>query len=106
MNKKYLFSIFAIFIVMIAGGWFYQKYNQFIPTANAAIHVKNLSQQDITLIRQNTPITEVKVYKSARIVQLMHHDQKIQSYPMRLGFTPKVIKYKKVMEKHLRDNIF
>ncbi|MBJ9903440.1 L,D-transpeptidase family protein [Acinetobacter bereziniae] len=88
MNKKSLFSIFAIFIVMIVGGWFYQKYNQFIPTANAAIHVKNLSQQDITLIRQNTPITEVKVYKSARIVQLMHHDQKIQSYPMRLGFTP------------------
>ena len=74
--------------IAIASVWTYQKYNQFIPTANAAIHVQNLSEQEIQRLRQNTPITEVKVYKSDRIVKLMHHDQDIRTYPMRLGFDP------------------
>lgn len=88
MNKKYLTSCLILLAIAIASVWTYQKYNQFIPTANAAIHVQNLSEQDIQRLRQNTPITEVKVYKSDRIVKLMHHDQDIRTYPMRLGFDP------------------
>lgn len=88
MNKKYLTSCLILLAIAIASVWTYQKYNQFIPTANAAIHVQNLSEQEIQRLRQNTPITEVKVYKSDRIVKLMHHDQDIRTYPMRLGFDP------------------
>ncbi|MFW2094966.1 MULTISPECIES: L,D-transpeptidase family protein [unclassified Acinetobacter] len=88
MNKKYLIPCLILLAIAIASVWTYQKYNQFIPTANAAIHVQNLSEQDIQRLRQDTPITEVKVYKSDRIVKLMHHDQDIRTYPMRLGFDP------------------
>lgn len=88
MNKKYLIPCLILLAIAIASVWTYQKYNQFIPTANAAIHVQNLSEQEIQRLRQNTPITEVKVYKSDRIVKLMHHDQDIRTYPMRLGFNP------------------
>ncbi|MCF0266245.1 MAG: L,D-transpeptidase family protein [Acinetobacter sp.] len=88
MNKKYLIPCLMLLAIAIASVWTYQKYNQFIPTANAAIHVQNLSEQEIQRLRQNTPITEVKVYKSDRIVKLMHHDQDIRTYPMRLGFDP------------------
>lgn len=88
MNKKYLIPCLILLAIAIASVWTYQKYNQFIPTANAAIHVQNLSEQEIQRLRQNTPITEVKVYKSDRVVKLMHHDQDIRTYPMRLGFDP------------------
>lgn len=88
MNKKYLIPCLILLAIAIASVWTYQKYNQFIPTANAAIHVQNLSEQEIQRLRQNTPITEVKVYKSDRIVKLMHHDQDIRTYPMCLGFDP------------------
>lgn len=88
MNKKYLIPCLILLAIAIASVWTYQKYNQFIPTANAAIHVQNLSEQEIQRLRQNTPITEVKVYKSDRIVKLMHHNQDIRTYPMRLGFDP------------------
>ncbi|MDI1221785.1 MULTISPECIES: L,D-transpeptidase family protein [Acinetobacter] len=88
MNKKYIIPCLILLAIAIASVWTYQKYNQFIPTANAAIHVQNLSEQEIQRLRQNTPITEVKVYKSDRIVKLMHHDQDIRTYPMRLGFDP------------------
>ena len=88
MNKKYLIPCLILLAIAIASVWTYQKYNKFIQKANAAIHVQNLSEQEIQRLRQNTPITEVKVYKSDRIVKLMHHDQDIRTYPMRLGFDP------------------
>ncbi len=78
-----MFSLCAI-----ASIFGYQKYNKFIPTADAAIHVQNLTDAQIQHIRQITPITEVKVFKAKRQVQLMHQNQVIQSYPMRLGFDP------------------
>lgn len=66
----------------------YQKLNKYIPTAEAAIHVKNLTDQEISKIRAETPITEVKVFKADRQVKLMHQQQVIRHYPMRLGFDP------------------
>ena len=88
MNKKYSFVFAIIFAIALMGVFAYQKYNQFIPTAKASIHVQNFSDHDIDRIRQTTPITEVKVYKTERLVKLMHREQTIQSYPMRLGFDP------------------
>ena len=88
MNKKYSFVFFIIFAIALIGVFAYQKYNQFIPTANASIHVQKLSDHDINRIRQTTPITAVEVYKADRIVKLLHHQQTIQTYPMRLGFDP------------------
>ena len=34
------------------------------------------------------PVTHIKVYKSQRYLDLMHEDQVIRRYPMRLGFDP------------------
>lgn len=88
MNKKYSFVFAIIFAIALMGVFAYQKYNQFIPTAKASIHVQNFSDHDIYRIRQTTPITAVEVFKADRVIKLMHHQQTIQSYPMRLGFDP------------------
>ena len=88
MNKKYIFSLFILIAVTIASIFAYQKYNKFIPTTEAAIHVQALTEADSIKIRQKTPITQVKVYKTDRVVQLLHRDQVIRTYPMRLGFDP------------------
>ncbi len=91
MNKNFIFLIIVIFLFSIAGTFAYQKYQKYqkyLPTTQTEITVHNLSEQDIAQIRQNTPITEVKVYKTDRVVKLMHRSQIIQTYPMRLGFDP------------------
>ena len=88
MNKKCIFSLLILIAVTIASIFAYQKYNKFIPTTEAAIHVKALNEADSIKIRQQTPITQVKVYKTDRVVQLLHRDQVIRTYPMRLGFDP------------------
>ncbi len=88
MNKKYLFLISVICLLSIAGAFAYQKYQKYLPTTEAEISVHNFSDQEIAQIRQSTPITQVKVYKTERVVKLMHQDQIIQTYPMRLGFDP------------------
>ena len=88
MNKKYIFSLFILIAVTIASIFAYQKYNKFIPTAEAAIHVQALTEADSIKIRQKTPITQVKVYKTDRVVQLLHRDEVIRTYPIRLGFDP------------------
>lgn len=87
MNKNIIFLI-TLIILAIAGAFAYPKYNQYLPTASQEIQVENFSTAQIQQIRQNTPITEVKVYKAKRLIKLMHRDQIIQSYPMRLGFNP------------------
>ncbi|MFW2078417.1 murein L,D-transpeptidase family protein [Acinetobacter sp. ULE_I010] len=88
MNKKCIFSLLILIAVTITSIFAYQKYNKFIPTTEAAIHVKALNEADSIKIRQQTPITQVKVYKTDRVVQLLHRDQVIRTYPMRLGFDP------------------
>lgn len=88
MKKKYLIFISVICLLSIAGAFAYQKYQKYLPTTASAISVHNFSEKEIAQIRQSTPITEVKVYKADRVVKLMHRDQVIQTYPMRLGFDP------------------
>ncbi|MEG0482976.1 MAG: L,D-transpeptidase catalytic domain protein, partial [Acinetobacter sp.] len=88
MNKKYIFFSIIILALILSGALIYEKFNHFIPTAEASIQVQNFTDQQIKDIRQTTPITEVKVYKTERLVKLMHREQTIQSYPMRLGFDP------------------
>lgn len=87
MNKKIIFFIFFLLLIII-GILVYQKYARYLPTETSAIHVQNLTPTEINKIRQETPITEVKAYKSARHIQLLHHKQVIRDYPMRLGFEP------------------
>ena len=88
MNKKTFVTIFILGLCVIGGVFGYGKISKFIPTANAEIHVKNFTEKQIQDIRKNTPITEVKVFKTKRQVKLLHNQQVIQSYPMRLGFDP------------------
>ncbi len=88
MNKKSVFLILLFLAFSLISFFGYQKYNRYIPTAEAKVHVENFTDPKIKQIRQDTPITEVKVYKAQRQVKLMHKDQTIQSYPMRLGFDP------------------
>jgi len=88
MNKKTVFLILLFLALVLTSIFAYQKYSKFLPTAEAAIHVQNISDDEIKKIRQNTPITEVKVYKTSRVVKLLHQERIIRSYSMRLGFTP------------------
>lgn len=87
MNKKITLLIILI-ILAIAGAFLYQKYGQYLPSQPATTPSQNLTTTEMAKIRQNTPITEVKVYKSERHIQLLHREQVIRRYPMRLGFDP------------------
>lgn len=85
MNKKIILSLlfFSMIILILLG---YVKYQKYIPTTN--IQTTSLSQNDIVKIKSQTPITDIKVDKTARIMKLLHHNQTIRSYPIRLGFDP------------------
>lgn len=65
---------------------FLPRFQKFIPDQN--VQIQSLNTEDIQYIRQNTPITEVQVFKSKRELILLHQDQTIRTYLMRLGFDP------------------
>lgn len=75
-------------LLAIAGAFAYQKYGKYLPSEPTTTPIHSLTSAEMAKIRQNTPITEVKVYKSERIVKLLHREQTIRTYPMRLGFDP------------------
>lgn len=87
MNKKIILLI-SLILLAIAGAFAYQKYGKYLPSEPTTTPIHSLTSAEMAKIRQNTPITEVKVYKSERIVKLLHREQTIRTYPMRLGFDP------------------
>ncbi len=85
--KKYKLVLAALIVILLSVSLYaYKSYNRFIPTTNIAL--QTLTQQQMADIRKQTPITELRVYKSKRILELVSHDQIIRTYPMRLGFDP------------------
>lgn len=85
--KKYKLVLAALIVILLSVSLYaYKSYNRFIPTTNIAL--QTLTQQKMADIRKQTPITEVRVYKSKRTLELVSHDQIIRTYPMRLGFDP------------------
>lgn len=89
MNKKYILALTFIILIIMTGTGLYFKYQKFIPTLSNQVQFPNtLSDIEITHIRKQTPISSIHVYKAARLVKLLHQDQVIRSYPMRLGFAP------------------
>ena len=87
MNKKIILLI-SLILLAIASAFAYQKYGKYLPSEPTTTPIHSLTSAEMAKIRQNTPITEVKVYKSERIVKLLHREQTIRTYPMRLGFDP------------------
>ena len=75
-----------VMLSIIAWVIFLPRYSKFIP--DTSITVSSLSANDIQQIRQNTPITEVQVFKAKREINLLHQNQTIRTYPIRLGFNP------------------
>lgn len=67
----------------------YIKSGRYISTVNEEVFSEALSPVQIQKIRAETPITEIKVYKANRVMKLLHREQIIRTYPMRLGFSPK-----------------
>lgn len=84
---KYFF-LSTILIAFLLGGYFiYQKYNQYLPSTDV-VHSPPLEQVSIDQIRSQTPINKVHVYKAQRRLELLHDEQIIKTYHMRLGFAP------------------
>ena len=88
MNKKTTFFLFGLITLGILSIYAYQKYAQYLPTTDTAQFSPNLTVNEIQKIRKNNTINNIKVYKAERKVQLLHHQQIIRSYVMRLGFDP------------------
>lgn len=86
-KKSKLILILVLIIIGLGLSYAYSKYSRYLPTLDAAPR-QVLSPLDINNIRQNTPITRVIVYKAERRLELLHHNQLITSYSMRLGFDP------------------
>ena len=90
MNKKCVtfLGILAISSI-IAGKYYYPQYQKYIPTsASEVVFPPPLSDAEISHIRTYQPITKIQVFKAKRQIQLIHQNEKIRSYPMRLGFNP------------------
>lgn len=86
MKKKFLAILLVLLMVSAVG--IYIQYEKYLPSRHSETHALALSPQQIKIIRAETPITQVQVYKADRVVHLMHHQQIIRTYPMRLGFNP------------------
>lgn len=84
MKKRVV--IYSLIILVILSIGLYIQYGKYFPTLNTTTDV--LTIQQIQKIRIETPITEVRVNKSERTVKLMHQEQTVRTYPMRLGFDP------------------
>lgn len=87
MSKKKIFGTLSIAIIIVCLGYAYFKYNRYLPTLDQP-HTPALAQLDIQKIRAQTPINLVKVFKAKRTLEILHHDQVIKTYSMRLGFDP------------------
>ena len=88
MSKKTSILILSAIVIGFLCFYAYQQYGKYIPEQNTGQHAKSLSDIEIRQIRDNTPITELKVYKAERRIELRHHEQIIRTYVMRLGFDP------------------
>lgn len=87
MSKKMSLGIFSLMIIALGITYAYFKYNRYLPTLDQS-QATTLSQLEIEKIRAQTPITLIKVFKAKRTLELLHDDQVIKAYSMRLGFDP------------------
>lgn len=87
MSKKKIFCTLSLVIIIACLGYAYVKYNRYLPTLDQP-QTMALTQLEIEKIRDQTPITLIKVFKAKRRLEILHHDQVIHTYPMRLGFDP------------------
>ncbi|OTG67332.1 L,D-transpeptidase family protein [Acinetobacter silvestris] len=88
MKQQKLVFILLLCSIATVLSYTYYKYEKYLPTLHLAAPTQTLTEHNIHKIRTETPITEVKVYKAERKVQLLHNEQIIRSYVMRLGFDP------------------
>jgi murein L,D-transpeptidase YafK len=97
MNKKTVLCLLVLCVLITGLSYAWSKYEKYIPTDSVLnfssrpsdkLHIRHFTAAEIQQIRTSTPITLVKVYKSDRLVRLIHRNQIIQTYPMRLGFNP------------------
>lgn len=86
--KTIILRLSLIMLVIILVG-VYIKSGRYSPAASEDIVNEALSPAQIEKIRKETPITEIKVYKANRVIKLLHREEVIRVYPMRLGFSPK-----------------
>ena len=87
MSKKMSLGIFSLMIIALGITYAYFKYNRYLPTLDQS-QATTLSQLEIEKIRAQTPITLIRVFKAKRALELLHDDQVIKTYSMRLGFDP------------------
>ena len=80
-------GIFSLLIIAVGIPYAYFKYNRYLPTFDQS-KATTLSQLEIEKIRAQTPITLIRVFKAKRTLELLHDDQVIKAYSMRLGFDP------------------
>ena len=92
MNKKFSIVLILVLIVGLGLALAYAKYNRYLPTPKTASSNQPvqaaLTEQQIDHIRHHQPIDHVQVFKAKRIVELLHQNQVIRRYDMRLGFDP------------------
>ena len=90
MKNKILILISILIVICSVLGYFaYKSYGKYLPTSSEDVSFPTLLTDDqIKKIRNETPIDKILVYKNQRYLALMHNDETIRYYPMRLGFTP------------------
>lgn len=86
-KKLKLLLTLILFLICLGFTYIYSQYNRYLPTLDTPSS-QMLTPLNIDNIRQNTPITQVIVYKAERRLEILHREQIIKRYSMRLGFDP------------------
>ncbi|TCM68117.1 L,D-transpeptidase-like protein [Acinetobacter calcoaceticus] len=79
-----LLALVGILIATVV--YAYNHYRGFLPAQVQHEPVLSLEQQE--QIKTHSPISEIRVYKAKRELQLISGELVIRCYPMRLGFSP------------------
>lgn len=87
-HSKLLFLGLLTIVVLGVLIYAYQRYERYLPTQTTTPVAASLDAEQIAKIKTTTPITEIRVYKAERQLQLLSRDQVIRHYDMRLGFAP------------------
>ncbi len=84
--------LFGMLIILILGIVLFKTY-KYWPTSSQDRLIAPMRDES-TSINNNIPIenaptvTHIKVFKAKRYMELLHHEQVIRRYPIRLGFNP------------------
>lgn len=89
MLKKWLAGIIVVLVGATVLALYLYQFRTYLPSGQPDVMpIQPARHSTEPNLSSSLPVTHIKVYKSRRYLELMHNDQVIRRYPIRLGFDP------------------